>query len=195
MIQLPRRVLRRSISLSVILFVVFSLWYIILPPDSAIRLSVQFNISRLLNSLREGTTDRDAWVHKPAAHPVDLRDDVAYLSKTGYGTVSRLHDQVKAFHHNGDLWTKNGENFIIAGDYSDKSWWEGYEILDAVKMVMESKVAEGLMEHPRFIKYRELQDAIKTKAKTKDGKEEKAMKLSSEFGWELDALKVRSLST
>lgn len=187
MISLPRRVLRRIISLAVILFVTISLWSIFLPPDSALRLAVQFNASRFFNVLREGATDRDAWLHRPAEHPINLRDDVAYLSKTGYGTVSRLQDQVKAFHRNGDSWTKDGENFIIMGDFSDKSWWQGYEIHDAVKRLMETKVAEGLMEHPRFVKYRELQEAIKSKSK--DGTE-KAQKMSREFGWELDALKV-----
>lgn len=184
---LPRHARRRFILLFASLYITLSATYLLLPPSSPIKLSVNFNISRFLNSLRASITNRDAWLdQRPAPYPLSLREDVGYIVKTGYGTRHRVPALINAFSHSGDVLGEENSNFIVVGD-----WTAANETVDGspsvhnvVNLMMETKIGPSLHDHPRFGKYRSLQEAIDS------ADEDKASELGQSFGWELDALKV-----
>ncbi|EHK41024.1 glycosyltransferase family 31 protein [Trichoderma atroviride IMI 206040] len=186
MVFLPRPARRRFILVFASLFISLSAAYLLLPPGSPIKLSVTFNTFRLLNSLRVSTTNRDAWLdQRPAPYPLSLREDVGYIVKTGYGTRHRVPALINAFSHSGDLLGEENSNFIVIGD-----WTATNETVDGlpsvhnvVSLMMETRVGPSLQDHPRFGKYRSLQEAIDS------ADEDKASELGQRFGWELDALK------
>ncbi|UKZ63187.1 uncharacterized protein TrAtP1_004417 [Trichoderma atroviride] len=186
MVFLPRPARRRFILVFASLFISLSAAYLLLPPGSPIKLSVTFNTFRLLNSLRVSTTNRDAWLdQRPAPYPLSLREDVGYIVKTGYGTRQRVPALINAFSHSGDLLGEENSNFIVIGD-----WTATIETVDGlpsvhnvVSLMMETRVGPSLQDHPRFGKYRSLQEAIDS------ADEDKASELGQRFGWELDALK------
>ncbi|UKZ77573.1 hypothetical protein TrVFT333_005297 [Trichoderma virens FT-333] len=153
---------------------------------SPIRLSINFNASRLLNSLRTSATDRDAWLHqRPTPYPLSLRDEVGYLIKTGYGTRHRVPALMKAFSHSGNILGGENKDFIVVGDWTPTNQTDdGLPIVyNVVNTTMETKVNPSLQGHPRFAKYRSLQEAVDL------ADEDKARELGQGFGWELDALK------
>lgn len=186
--NIPRRVRRRIITLAIAVFLIFTVSYTILPPDSSIRLALNFNFSRFSNLLRGAATDRDAWLRKPAAYPIDLRNDVGYLIKTGYGTRHRVADQLKAFAQTGDFLGDEGQSFLVVGDWTTVNETDakliGVPVHDAIGKIMETKIKKKTKKHSRFAKYKSLQEQIEA------GNETQANFLGQSFGWELDALKV-----
>lgn len=186
MLTIPRRFRRRlnPIGILLISLTVFSFCFLLLPPNSPIRLAISFNCARLFNSILGGTTDRDAWLWEPAQYPLDVRREVGYLIKTGYGTKSRVKVMLEEFVRAGNVLEDDGEGFLIVGDFAAGNSTLGVEIHDAVKMVMDLKTDKSFHEHPRFVKYRDLQAAVES------GNEDEATRMGMEYGWELDALKV-----
>lgn len=186
--NVPRRVRRRLIPLFIGTLILLTLFYTILPPDSAIRLALNFNSKRLVNSVRGAATDRDAWLRKPARFPVDLRNDVGYLIKTGYGTRHRVPEQLRALGKTGDFIGEEAQNFLVVADYTTVNETDakriGVPVHDAIKKIMDSKIEKRMEDYPRFVKYKSLQEQIDA------GNEEKANYIGKTFGWELDALKV-----
>lgn len=186
MVFIPRPTRRRFILLFTSLFITLSTTFLLLPPTSPIRLSINFNASRLFNSLRASVTDRDAWLYQqPPLYPLNLRDEVGYLVKTGYGTRHRVPALMKAFSHSGNI-PSDEKNFIVVGDWTPNNQTDdGLPfVFNVVNTMMKPKVDPSLQGHPRLAKYRSLQEAINS------ADEEKAMEIGQEFGWELDALKV-----
>lgn len=187
MILLPRHARRRFILLFASLFITLNATYLLLPPSSPIKLAVNFNTSRFLNLLRASTTNRDAWLNqRPARYPLSLREDVGYIVKTGYGTRHRVPALINAFSHSGDILGEENSNFIVVGDWTatNETVDGSPSVHNVVNLTMETKVGPSLQDHPRFGKYRSLQDAINS------ADENKASELGQSFGWELDALKV-----
>ncbi|PTB64504.1 glycosyltransferase family 31 protein [Trichoderma citrinoviride] len=185
MVLKPRR---RLILLFASFFLTLSTTYLLLPHDSHIRLSINFNASRFWNALRASATDRDAWLRQqPAPYPLSLRDDVGYLIKTGYGTRHRLPALLEAFAHTGDILGEQYRSFIAVGDWTptNKTADGLPSVFNVVDMLMETRLGPSLQGHPRLSKYRSLQEAIGS------ADEDKANKLGQEFGWELDALKKK----
>ncbi|PTB58564.1 glycosyltransferase family 31 protein [Trichoderma harzianum CBS 226.95] len=183
---IPRPTRRRFILLLTSLFITLSTTFLLLPPTSPIRLSINFNASRLFNSLRASATDRDAWLHQqPPPYPLNLRDEVGYLVKTGYGTRHRVPALMKAFSHGGNILSNEKNNFIVVGDWTPNNQTDdGLPIVyNVVNTMMKTKVDLSLQSHPRFAKYRSLQEAVDS------ADEDKAREIGQEFGWELDALK------
>ncbi|KAL6696346.1 glycosyltransferase family 31 protein [Trichoderma pleuroticola] len=183
---IPRPTRRRFALLFASLFISLSTIFLLLPPSSPIRLSINFNASRLLNSLRASATDRDAWLHKrPAPYPLNLRDEVGYLVKTGYGTRHRVPALMEAFSHSGNILREENNNFIVVGDWTPTNQTdEGLPMVyNVVNTMMKTKLDPSLQGHPRLTKYRSLQEAIDL------ADVEKAREIGQEFGWELDALK------
>ncbi|PKK49875.1 hypothetical protein CI102_5637 [Trichoderma harzianum] len=183
---IPRPTRRRFILLLTSLFITLSTTFLLLPPTSPIRLSINFNASRLFNSLRASATDRDAWLHQqPPPYPLNLRDEVGYLVKTGYGTRHRVPALMKAFSHGGNILSNEKNNFIVVGDWTPNNQTDdGLPIVyNVVNTMMKTKVDPSLQSHPRFAKYRSLQEAVDS------ADEDKAREIGQEFGWELDALK------
>jgi hypothetical protein len=186
-IRLPKKAQRRLSHLFLILIVSLSIWFLILPPESPIRLAIYFNLSRF----RSSYTSQDAYLNSPSTlHPVDLSTDVGYLIKTGYGTRHRVPEQLEAYRQAGDLLGQEGRSYIVVGDWTavnatDEAATLGATVHDALDMVLQAKLGSEYESLPRFVKYRELQRAVS------EQDEEKASALGKSFGWELDALKVR----
>jgi hypothetical protein len=203
MLNIPRRLRRRLASLTVLLFLATSVWYIVLPPDSAVRLAVLFNAARLSIQIGEGLgNDRDAWLQQHLhqhQQKIDLEADVGYLVKTGYGTRHRLPAQLEAFSRAGPVLSggldggpagagrREEQNLVVVGDWTTVNATDaavlGIRVHDAIRPVMENKVGEKLRGHARFAKYQNLQDAVDA------GDEARANELGRDYGWELDALK------
>ncbi|KAL7909386.1 glycosyltransferase family 31 protein [Trichoderma velutinum] len=183
---IPRPTRRRFALFFASLFITLSTTFLLLPPTSPIRLSINFNASRLLNSLRASATNRDAWLHqRPAPYPLNLRDDVGYLIKTGYGTRHRVPALMEAFSHSGNMLGGGKKNFVVVGDWTPTNQTnDGLPVVyDVVNTMMETKIDPSLQGHPRFAKYRSLQEVVDL------ADEDKASELGQGFGWELDALK------
>ncbi|KAH7328885.1 family 31 glycosyltransferase [Stachybotrys elegans] len=166
---------------------VLSILSLVLPGDSSIRLAFHFNAARLSNWVRDATSDRDAWLREPASYPVNLRDDVGYLIKTGYGTRHRIPAQQEAFALTGGILGAEGRSFMVVGDWTTANDTDarmlGVDVHDAIRLVMESDIGARMQDHHRFRKYRTLQEAVDVQD------EAKAERLGQSFGWELDALK------
>lgn len=187
MVNIPRRARRRLSIFAVAFLIVFALWNLILLPDSTVRLALHFNAGRLYNTLRASIINKDGWLRKPGRYPIDLKTDVGYLIKTGYGTRDRIPGQIKAFETAGDFLGKENESFIVVGDWTTVSKSDaqhlGVEVHDAIQIFMDTKIDASLRNHPRLQKYGGLQRAIQS------GDEDWALHIGQTFGWELDALK------
>lgn len=185
---LSRRLRRRLKTPFILIILSLFIIYSILPHDSAIRLALVFNISRFFNLLRGATTDRDAWLRAPARYSVDLSTEVGYLIKTGYGTRHRVPDQLAAFASTGGYLGKEGQSFLVVGDWTTVNQTDaalmGVTVHDAIKRVMETKIRGKVEDYPRLVKYRSLQEKLES------GDEDEALRIGQSFGWELDALKV-----
>ncbi|KJZ73503.1 hypothetical protein HIM_07059 [Hirsutella minnesotensis 3608] len=188
MINIPRRMRRRVVSVAALLALAACIWYVALPPDSNLRLAVGFNLGRLSDRVKSRTGGRDAWLWRPARHRLDLRSDVGYLIKTGYGTRHRVPEQLRAFARSGGTLGDENRGFVVVGDWTTVNASDGarlgVEVHDAIRMVMETKIGKEWGEHQRFNKYRSMQGAIAA------GNEDLALHLGKTYGWELDALKV-----
>ena len=186
--NIARRTRRRLKLLFISILVALALIYIILPPDSALRLALVFNLSRFFNLIRGAATDRDAWLKRPGVYPIDLRNDVGYLIKTGYGTRHRVPDQLEAFAQTGDFLGTEGKSFLVVGDWTTVNETDakviGVPVHDAIKKIIDTKIDKKTGDHPRFLKYMKLQALIEA------GDEKRANHVGGSFGWELDALKV-----
>ncbi|RMJ15544.1 hypothetical protein BHE90_012885 [Fusarium euwallaceae] len=184
---LSRRLRRRLKTPFILIIISLFIIYSILPHDSAIRLALVFNTSRFFNLLRGATTDRDAWLRAPARYSVDLSTEVGYLIKTGYGTRHRVPDQLAAFASTGGYLGKEGQSFLVVGDWTTVNQTDaalmGVTVHDAIKRVMESKIRGKVEDYPRLVKYRSLQEKLES------GDEDEALRIGQSFGWELDALK------
>ncbi|KAM5380161.1 hypothetical protein ACJZ2D_003612 [Fusarium nematophilum] len=187
MAVVSRRVRRRLRPLFFLIAITLFIIYSILPHDSTIRLALVFNASRLFNFLRGAATDRDAWLRTPPRYKVDLTTDVGYLIKTGYGTRHRVPDQLQSFAATGAYLGREGEGFLVVGDWTTVNETDarliGVTVHDAIKKVMETKIQGKAEDYPRLAKYKSLQEKLQT------GNEEEALKIGQTFGWELDALK------
>jgi hypothetical protein len=188
MAVLSRRTKRRLRSVVILLLISTFIIYSILPHDSAIRLALVFNVSRFFNFLRGTATDKDAWLWKSPRYTVDLKKDVGYLIKTGYGTRHRVAEQIAAFEATGGYLGKEGESFLVVGDWTTVNQTDadliGVTVHDAIKRVMETKIRGKVDGYPRLVKYRSLQASLQA------GDEDGALKIGQRYGWELDALKV-----
>lgn len=189
LLHLPRRRTITSITsfcrryfVLVILTTLLFLW-ILLPYDNSIRQAVRFNVDRLLRSFNQHSYE--SWVFAPPRFPVDLRDEVLIILKTGYGTRHRLGAWFEALSSRNEL-----GDIIIIGDYASRPeehiryGGKTLEVHDAVQRTIHELRLDEQVPYPRISKYTSLVDAVAR------GDEEEAMKLSKSFGWELDSMKV-----
>lgn len=128
------------------------------------------------------------WLSKPAAYPVNWKEDVGFIMKSGFGTRDRIPPWLEAVRELGDLViiadyaTKAGEHYVYAKD------GRHMPAHDVVGTLFDQGVfTDAELKHPRAEKYRNMSGAIAR------GDAEAAMKMSQDFGWELDAMKVRAL--
>lgn len=187
MFKIPRRVRRRLAPVGLLLLLVLGVAWMAQPLDSRVRLALRFNMGRLAQRARGGDS---RLLRGPARHRVDLASDVGFLIKTGYGTRHRLPEQLDALSRGG-LLGHEGRGFLVVGDWTAANASDakrlGAEVHDAVNMVMEAKVGDRWRDHQRFNKYRSMQGAVAA------GDEARALLVGQTYGWELDALKVRTV--
>jgi hypothetical protein len=178
-----RRARRRVTPLLVICLVLLTTIYITLPPDSAVVLATTFNYARVRAAL--GLSRGDGWLRSAVRYPVHLPSEVGWLIKTGYGTRTRVRDQLDAFAAKGGVLGDEGRDYLVVGDWDGRN--ASVRVVDAVGLVLDDERMSGVADHARFAKYRSLRAAVEA------GDEERAAELGRKFGWELDALKVSRL--
>ncbi|KAI5466237.1 hypothetical protein BGZ63DRAFT_348322 [Mariannaea sp. PMI_226] len=187
MVYITRRTRRRLLSQCIILLIFFLIYFVVLPRDSPIRLAINFNGQRLVNTVRGATSDRDAWLRADPPYPIDLYADVGYLIKTGYGTRRRVPEQLAAFEAAGGFLRQEGQNFLVVGDWTTVNETDaeaiGVPVHDAIQKVLETKIRGKMEDYPRLMKHRSLQEQLEA------GNETKALQIGQDFGWELDAVK------
>ncbi|KAK4159033.1 glycoprotein-N-acetylgalactosamine 3-beta-galactosyltransferase [Cladorrhinum sp. PSN259] len=182
---------RRTSSLrSLFILSVFGLFFfwIILPYDNVIRLAVRWNLIQLKYSLTSRASENWVFSARPE-FPVDLGEDVLVILKTGYGTRDRVPAWLEALREGSEF-----RDVLVIADYDSKpgeefEWKEegkGLKVHDMVKKSFEHKTMKGMEGHRRVVKYNRLKEAVES------GDHERGLKLSREFGWELDALKFVS---
>ncbi|PLB55921.1 hypothetical protein P170DRAFT_52950 [Aspergillus steynii IBT 23096] len=172
----------RALLLSPLLLLVL---YSLLPYDHPVRLSVRFNLNAAAAAVPTPFPDRWWLADHHAAFPVTLRDEVAVVVKSGYGTQGRIAPWLQA-HEAADL-----DNLLLVGDFStppgDPYSYHGQpvQVHDIVARMLHNSSLPANFAHPRLSKYANLTGAIAS------GDADTARDLSRSFGWELDALKVR----
>ncbi|OLN97198.1 hypothetical protein CCHL11_02176 [Colletotrichum chlorophyti] len=161
-----------------------ALLFLILPYDNPIVLAIRFNFAGLRNWFRGSGTEKDAWLYEPAKYPIDFRNDVGLLIKTGYGTRHRLAAQLEAF----GLSAEDTDAFVVVGDWTppENGTLAGVEVYDAVGAVMALPQMRAHQDAPKLREYWSLKQAIDK------GDETKAMEICKSFGWDLDGLKFIS---
>lgn len=163
------------------------LW-VTLPYDNALRSSVRFNTHRLVTFLR-GPLRNERWLYDPPSFPVDWSRDVAIILKTGYGTHERALAWIEALPSG-----INPEHVIIVGDFDAQLATRsgprsGLKVHDVIARIMDEKIMVcGGARCPRAEKYMNLKAAVSA------GEDELARNYSSSFGWELDAMKVSTVT-
>ncbi|KAK5654780.1 hypothetical protein OQA88_6816 [Cercophora sp. LCS_1] len=181
LLRLPRRSIGTRYFVLAIPTILFCLW-ILLPYDNSIRQAVRFNVDRLFRSFDQHSYE--SWVLAPPRFPVDLKDDVLIILKTGYGTRHRLGAWFEALSSRSEL-----GDIIIIGDYASTSGQHIHyggktlEVHNVVNRTIQDLALDGQVPYPRITKYETLVEAIAR------GDEDEAMKLSKSFGWELDSMK------
>ncbi|OBR04823.1 Glycosyltransferase family 31 [Colletotrichum higginsianum IMI 349063] len=172
-----------------LLFLVFfsflignALLYLVLPYDNPLVLAFRFNFSGLQLWLRGSGVEKDAWLYEPARFPIEYRNDVGLLIKTGYGTRHRLAAQLEAL----DLTPDDADDaFVVVGDWTPREGGKlaGVTVHDAIGGVMAMPEMRSHHDAPKFKEYLSLKDAVQA------GDDAKATEIGKSFGWDLDALK------
>jgi hypothetical protein len=127
------------------------------------------------------------WLTRPAAYPVDWREHVGIIMKTGFGTRHRIPAWFEAVREVGDVVviadfaTKAGEQYVSARD------GQQVPVHDVIRPVIEQGVGSGGdQQELRVGKYQNMSGAIAW------GDADGAQDMSKAFGWELDAMKVHT---
>lgn len=168
----PRRL--AGMTLFVALAWLLALW-IFLPYDNPFILFLQFTTSRVSSLFRSPTADERLLLDAPGQFPF-TDEEVAYVVKTGYGTLARVPALLETF---------QAENILIVGDFAFQD--DKIVIHDMVAAVMEHEAVKATetKNTERMQKYENMTLAIQ------EGRKEEAEQFSKTVGWELDALKVR----
>ncbi|KAI9043865.1 uncharacterized protein KD926_002756 [Aspergillus affinis] len=157
--------------------------YSLLPYDHDLRLSVRFNLNAAVAALPTPFSNRWWLAEKKVAFPVNLRDEVALVIKSGYGTKGRIAPWLQA-HEAAEF-----DNLLLVGDFSTPPGrpydYHGrpVPVHDVVAQMLQNGSLPAHLVHPRLLKYSNLTAAIAS------GDDDTARGLSRSFGWELDALK------
>lgn len=170
-----------NLALGVLVWAV--LCWAFLPYDSAAVLWIRFVAARLVSLFHAPVSAAD-WMSVEPRFPVNIDDDVAFISKTGYATHGRLLAQLDALNqvmHDG---TRG--NTIVIADFTAELQHNGHSVVvhDVVAPLTHSTALVGKEGYERIVKYKDITEAINS------GRTQEAEAASKSFGWELDALKV-----
>lgn len=182
---------RRLAGMALLVFCTWTvaLWAF-LPFDNPFVLFLQFTTSRFASLFRSPTDDERLLLERPGRFAF-TDDEVAYIVKTGYGTQERVPALLEATRAVG-AGSKYGEdNILIVADFAGELEILGRPVVvhDMVEAVMEHDIVvkTPAKDTERMQKYGNMTLAIT------GGRTEEATQYSKAVGWELDALKVRSL--
>lgn len=191
--MLPRLRFRRAFLIAATFFTIA---FVFLPYDSALRLSVSVNVRKVQHQLYNPSLL--AVSTKPGPLGGNPVREVTLIIKTGYATRHRIQPLLDALNS-----TYPVETVLLAGDWSQND--EGYRskegggsreigryyyrnkempVSDVVGWLLEDGLTRFMREGPRLAKYNELRDAIRS------GKSEIAETIARVVGKELDAIKV-----
>lgn len=174
---------RRSLRALIVLQIIALVLWMALAYDHPIRLAIRFNLNVFRATLSSPFQDV-GWLNAPPAFPVVLPDDVALVMKSGFGTRDRIPAWLEA-HQNRGL-----SNVLLVADFGGQFFSYDGQRLPVHDMIAEMKEEGSIpnFAHPRLLKYADLSAAIFSEDVYA------AKSLSSHFGWELDAMKVCSIS-
>lgn len=155
-----------------------------LPYDSAAVLWIRFVVTGFGSLFRAPVSAAD-WSSVEPRFPVDFDVDVAFISKTGYGTRHRLLAQLDALNLVVNDDDTRGNTIVIA-DFATELQHNGHKVVvhDVVAPLAQNKILVGKKGYERIVKYQDLTEAILS------GRDGEAQAATKSFGWELDALKV-----
>lgn len=179
-----RRYLRLLLFLVGFVLASLALVAAMLPYDARFRLYLNMRVRE--SEWTPRATDLK-WLSRPAAYPVNWREDVGFVMKSGFGTQHRIPAWLEAVREVGDVVliadfaTKSGEHYVYAKD------GRHIPVHDVVGTMFDQGVFSNAdLQQPRAEKYRNMSAAIAR------GDADAAKEMSKEFGWELDAMKVRT---
>ena len=179
--SIPKLASRRLVTVAAAIALSWIVFLLLLPSDHAFRSFLRFNWGRASGYIHE--IDH-SWIWKPKQYNVTFGEDVGLLIKTGYGTRNRVLAQMEAM---GLEHTSNG--LIVVGDFGSRISGDGIDVdvHDVVERLLKDHAVADMLDAPRALKYKELQQAI-------SGQDDaKAKEIGEKEGWHLDALKVSSL--
>ncbi|KAH8889482.1 family 31 glycosyltransferase [Thozetella sp. PMI_491] len=125
----------------------------------------------------------DNWIFRSPKFPVDLDHDVSFVTKTGYGTQFRVPAQLEALGFEAD--DSAQASVLVIADFATRIRHDGKDIQvhDVIASMAQSGGLGSLARASKLEKYANMSAAIRS------GNRERAISLSKEVGWELDALK------
>ena len=179
--SIPKLASRRLVTIASAIALSWIIFMLFLPSDHAFRSFLRFNWGRASGYIRE--IDH-SWIWKPKQYDVDFVEDVGLLIKTGYGTRHRVLAQMEAL---GLRETSNA--VIVVGDFGSRIQGDriNVDVHDVVERLLKDHAVAGLLDAPRVLRYKELQQAISIQD------EGRAQEIGEKEGWNLDALKVISV--
>ncbi|KAB5551087.1 hypothetical protein GE09DRAFT_158992 [Coniochaeta sp. 2T2.1] len=185
---LPPALRRRRIAAARVLLTLFvlaglgaGLFLAMLPHDATFRLWLNM---RNREAFWTPKPHELKWLSRPAAYPINWKDDVGIVVKSGFGTQHRIPAWLEAVREVGDV--------VLIADYATKAG-EHYSkhgrelpVHDVVGAMFEQGVfSVADLEHPRAQQYKNMSEAI-TRG------DESAMQMAKDIGWGLDAMKFVS---
>lgn len=159
-----------------------------MPLDSPIFSWFRLTTSKVFDIFRSPNDDERLLLEQPGRFPF-ADGEVAYIVKTGYGTLERVPALLEASKRIG-MGSKYAEdNILVVGDFATDFDFEGRKIVihDMVAAALEhdAVVKTPVKNTERLYQYGNMTLAIK------DGRKKEAEQFSKAVGWELDALKAR----
>ena len=156
----------------------------LLPYDNQAVLFVRFTAHRLLSLFPSSFAGPNNKVLDPAGVPLDLGRDIAFIIKTGYGTQRRASAQWDALiAGSGNV---SMENILVVADFAARVQDHGgtMRIHDVVARMIGNVAMARFSDSNKLVKYTKMSKAIE------EGDHERALAISTEVGWALDALKA-----
>lgn len=163
----------------------FAIAWMFLPYHSPLFSFLRLTSSKVSGTFRSPDADERLLLELPGQYPF-TDEEVAYIVKTGYGTVERVPALLEA---SGALkaGSEYGDNILVVGDFATTLELKGrtVPIHDVIAAAIEHEaVAKSpIQSTERIKKYRDMTLAIE------QGRTEDAVQSSKAVGWELDALK------
>lgn len=180
----PRRLL--CFTILVFLFLTTVIW-ISLPFDSLVLSWVRLRTAQAFEMFRSPNDDEKLLFERPGRFPF-ADDEIAYIVKTGYGTLERVPALLEASRGVGAGSKYQDDNILLVGDFATEFDLNGRTVVvhDMVAAAMEhdAVVKTAAKNSERMHKYGNMTLALK------EGRKKEAEEYAKAVGWELDALKV-----